>query len=259
MIAPVNFSADLTGRVALVTGASSGLGVRFAEVLAASGAKVAVAGRRREKLEAVAASIRDAGGVAEPIVLDVSQSDQIAPAVDAIEAKLGRIDILVNNAAIPDKTFATRMSIEDIDRAFNTNLRGPWILSCEVARRLIAAKAPGWVVNIASIGAYVYSGRAGASSLYTTTKAGLIRMTEAHAMEWAKFNINVNAIAPGTFTSQMVDGMIERVGDGFLKNFPRPRIGRTDQLDSTLLFLVSPSSDFVTGTCIKVDDGQMSR
>ncbi len=259
MIAPVNFSADLTGRVALVTGASSGLGVRFAEVLAASGAKVAVAGRRRDKLEAVAASIRQAGGIAEPIVLDVSQSDQIAPAVDAIEAKLGRIDILVNNAAIPDMTFATKMSLEDIDRAFNTNLRGPWILSCEVARRLIAAQAPGWIVNISSMGAYVHSGRAMAASLYTTTKAGLIRMTEAHAMEWAKFNINVNAIAPGTFTSEMVDGMIERVGDGFMSNFPRPRIGRTDQLDSTLLFLVSPSSDFVTGTCIKVDDGQMSR
>jgi NAD(P)-dependent dehydrogenase (short-subunit alcohol dehydrogenase family) len=256
---PVNFSTDLTGRVALVTGASSGLGVRFAQVLAASGAKVAVAGRRRERLEAVAAEIREAGGVAAAVVLDVSKSAEIAPAVDAVEAALGRVDILVNNAGVPDQRHATRMSLEEVDRAFDTNLRGPWILSCEVARRLIAAKAPGWVVNIASMGAYVYSGRAAAAALYTTTKAGLVRMTEAHAMEWAKFNINVNAIAPGTFESEMMDGMIERVGDGFLKAFPRPRMGRPDQLDSTLLFLVSPASDFVTGTCVKVDDGQCSR
>jgi len=259
MIAPVNFSTDLTGRVALVTGASSGLGVRFAEVLAASGAKVAVAGRRRERLGAVAATIREAGGTAEPIVLDVSQASEIPRAIDEIEAKLGQVDILVNNAGVPDKTYSVKMTLEDIDLSFNTNLRGPWIISVDVARRLIAAKAPGWIVNISSLGAYVYSARAGANSLYSTTKAALIRMTEAHAMDWAKFNINVNAIAPGTFTSEMVDGMIERVGDGFLKNFLRPRIGRTDQLDSTLLFLVSPSSDFVTGTCIKVDDGQMSR
>jgi NAD(P)-dependent dehydrogenase (short-subunit alcohol dehydrogenase family) len=255
---PLNFTTDLTGRVGLVTGASSGLGWRFGKVLAAAGAKVAVTGRRLERVQALAEEIRGEGGAAMPLVLDVSRTGELAAAVDAVEAELGRIDILVNNAGMPDANWATRLSPEKTDQVFDTNLRGPWVLSCEVARRLIAARRPGWMVNITSMGAHVSTGKA-ASALYSVTKAGMTRMTEVLAMEWAQYNINVNAIAPGTFSSEMIDGMVERVGDGFMQSFPRKRIGRADQLDSTLLYLVSPSSDFITGTIIKADDGQMSR
>jgi len=255
---PVNFSTDLSGRTALVTGASSGLGWRFAKVLAACGAKVAVAGRREGRLETLAAEIRADGGVALPVVLDVSKTGDLAAAVDKVEQGLGLVDILVNNAGMPDALRAVKMPIETVDEVFDTNLRGPWVLSCEVARRLIAMKQPGRIVNISSMGAFNFSGKT-AAALYSVTKTGMVRMTEVLAMEWAKFDINVNAIAPGTFSSEMIDGMIDRVGDGFLKNFPRPRIGRPDQLDGSLLYLVSPSSDFVTGTCLKVDDAQIPR
>jgi NAD(P)-dependent dehydrogenase (short-subunit alcohol dehydrogenase family) len=251
-----NASIDLTGRVALVTGASSGLGWRFAKVLAAAGAKVAVCGRRLERLETLTAEITAAGGVAAPFALDVSDAAQLIDVVGKAEAKLGLVDILVNNAGIPDAQRAHKMSLELIDQVIDVNLRGPYILSCEVARRLLAAKAPGRIVSIASMAAYEYSGSGAA--LYSITKAGVVRMTEALAMEWARFNINVNGIAPGAFSSEMMDGMLERVGD-ITQRFPRPRLGDPAQLDSTLLYLVSPASDFVTGTVIKVDDGQSAR
>jgi NAD(P)-dependent dehydrogenase (short-subunit alcohol dehydrogenase family) len=130
------------------------------------------------------------------------------------------------------------------------------VLSCEVARRLIELKLPGRIVNIASSAAYNYSGNG--ASLYAVSKAAVVRMTEALATEWAQFHINVNAIAPGAFSSEMMDGMLSRMGD-ITKSFPRPRIGDPAQLDSTLLFLVSSSSDFVSGTCVRVDDMQRGR
>ena len=251
-----NVSHDLSGRVALVTGTTSGLGRRFAKVLAASGATVAAAGRRVERLEELAAEIRADGGTCVPVPLDVTDADQLVAAVDRAESELGLVDILVNNAGIPDAQYAARMSTELIDQVLDTNLRGPWILSCEVARRLIAAKAPGRMVNISSMGSFEYAG--GGAALYSVTKAAINRMTETLAVEWARFDINVNAIAPGAFSSEMMDGMLERMGD-ITKAFPRKRLGDPSQLDSTLLYLVSPVSEFVTGTVIKVDDGQSAR
>jgi len=251
-----NFSIDLTGQTALVTGASSGLGLRFAKTLAAAGAKVALAARRVEKLEQVCREIRDAGGVAEPFALDVMDAERCIAVVGEVEAKLGPVSILVNNAGIPDAQRAHKMSLELIDRVLDTNLRGPFILSCEVARRLIDQQLPGRMVNISSVGAFSYGGNGAA--LYSITKAAIIRMTEALAVEWARFNINVNAIAPGAFASEMMDGMLQRIGD-ITQHFPRKRLGDPAQLDSTLLFLVSPSSEFVTGTFVKADDGQGGR
>lgn len=251
-----NFTIDLKGQVALVTGASAGLGRRFAKTLAKAGAKVAITARRLEKLEELAAEIRAEGGEALPLQLDVTDADQLIAVVGQAEAKLGTVTILVNNAGIPDAQRATKMSVELIDRVLDTNLRGPYILSCEVARRLMAAKLPGRMVNIASSAAYNYSGNGAA--LYSISKSAIVRMTEALAVEWAPFHINVNAIAPGAFMSEMMDGMLQRKGD-ITKAFPRPRIGDPAQLDSTLLFLVSPSSDFVSGTSIRVDDVQRGR
>ncbi len=251
-----NFSIDLTGQVALVTGTTSGLGKRFATVLAACGAKVALTGRRVDRLDALAEEIRGAGGDCLPLALDMTDRESIRNVVEEVEGHLGTITILVNNAGIPDAQHAVRMSDELVDAVFDTNLRGPWDLSCEVARRLIAAKQPGRMVNISSVGGFNYSGNGAA--LYSVTKSALVRMTEVLAVEWSRFNINVNAIAPGAFSTEMLDGMLERMGD-FSQSFPRKRICDPAQLDSTLLYLVSPASDAVTGTCIKVDDGQGSR
>ncbi len=251
-----NFSTDLTGQVALVTGATSGLGRRFARVLAAAGAAVAVAGRRTERLDEVAREIEAAGGRAVGVRLDMTDTDSILGAVAQAEEALGTVTILVNNAGIPDAQRAHKMSVELIDNVFGTNLRGPFVLACEVARRLIAAELPGRMVNISSVGAFNYGGNGAA--LYSITKAGINRMTECLAVEWARYNINVNGIAPGAFSSEMMDGMLERMGD-ITQHFPRKRLGDPAQLDSTLLYLVAPSSEFVTGTVIKVDDGQGPR
>ena len=250
------FSADLTGQVALVTGTTSGLGKRFAQVLAACGASVAVTGRRVDRLKDLADEINQSGGKAFAVRLDMTDSASIVAAVQAAEEALGTITILVNNAGIPDAQRAHKMSNELIDNVFDTNLRGPYVMSCEIARRLIAANKPGRMVNISSVAAFNYSG--GGAALYSITKAGVVRMTEALAVEWARFNINVNCIAPGAFASEMMDGMLERMGD-ITQHFPRKRIGLPEQMDSTLLYLVSPSSAFVTGTVIKVDDGQGPR
>jgi NAD(P)-dependent dehydrogenase (short-subunit alcohol dehydrogenase family) len=250
-------STDLTGQVALVTGASAGLGRRFARVLAACGASVAVGARRLDKLNDLAAEIEAEDGTCLPVELDMTDAAQIEAAVSEIEAALGTVSILVNNAGTPDARRAHRMPLETVDAVLATNLRGPYLLSCEVARHLISAGKPGRIVNISAMSSFQYDGSL-AASLYATTKGGLNRMTEVLAVEWVKHNINVNAIAPGVFSSEMVDGMISRVGDP-TADLPRKRIGDPAQLDSSLLFLVGPGSDFVTGTIIRVDDGQYPR
>lgn len=247
---------DLSGEVALVTGASSGLGRHFALTLAAHGATVVAAGRRHDRLADVVAQIVDAGGSATAVPIDVTDHDSILAGFSAIEAQVGHPTILVNNAGIPDAQRATKMSVELIDQVIGTNLRGPYIVACEFARRLMAEKRGGRIVNISSMAAFDYDGNGAA--LYSITKAAVNRMTEALAVEWARFDINVNAIAPGVFNSEMTDGMLKRIADP-REHFPRRRIGDADQLESTLLYLVSPASGFVTGTVIKVDDGQQSR
>ena len=251
-----NNSTDLSGQTALVTGASSGLGLRFAKVLASCGAKVALAARRVDRLEALAEEIRKDGGEAVAIKMDATDADQLIEGVAKAEAALGLVSILVNNAGIPDAQRAHKMEVELIDCVLDINVRAPFILSCEVARRLIAAGKPGRIGNIASSAAYSYNGSGAA--LYSVSKAAVVRMTETLSVEWARYNINVNAIAPGAFESEMMDGMLSRMGD-IAQHFPRKRIGNPAQLDSTLLYLVGPASDAVTGTSIRVDDGQGDR
>lgn len=251
-----NFSVDLSGQVALVTGASSGLGLRFARVLASQGAKVVLAARRMERLEQVATQIGESGGEALAVSMDAADADQLVAAVAAAEKAFGTVSILVNNAGIPDAQRAHKMDTALIDRVLDINVRAPFILSCEVARRLIEAGKSGRIVNIASSAAYHYNGSGAA--LYSVSKAAVVRLTETLAVEWARYGINVNAIAPGAFESEMMDGMLERMGD-ISQHFPRRRIANPAQLDSTLLYLVSPASDAVTGTSVRVDDGQGGR
>lgn len=251
-----NASTDLTGRVALVTGASSGFGERFARVLASQGAVVAIAARRLDRLEALAAEIEAAGGKALAVQMDATDADALVAAVDAAQAAFGTVDILVNNAGIPDAMRAHKMPLDLVDRVLGVNLRAPWILACEVARRLIAAKKPGNIVNIASTAHYRYDG--GGAALYAVTKTAVVRMTEALSVEWAYAGINVNAIAPGMFVTEMTDGMFARIGDPS-GSVARRRVPVPAQLDSTLLYLVSPASECVTGATIRVDDGQSAQ
>lgn len=239
-----------------MTGAATGLGRRFAGSLAAAGATVALAGRRVDLLGAAVSEIVAAGGVAFAVPLNVRDPAALEAAYDELEAAAGLPSILVNNAGMPDARSAHRMPLELVDAVLETNLRGPWQLATGLGRRLIAAERPGRIVNISSMAAYTYSGEGAA--LYAVTKAAVNRMTEVLAVEWAAHHINVNAIAPGAFASEMMDGMIERVGD-ITQGFPRKRLGDPAQLDSTLLYLVSPASQFVTGTVVKVDDGQFPR
>jgi NAD(P)-dependent dehydrogenase (short-subunit alcohol dehydrogenase family) len=249
-------SSDLTGQVALVTGASSGLGYRFAQVLAAAGATVIAGARRVEKLEALAEDIESRGGSCRPVALDVTDAAQIEAVLDDVTATEGPVQILVNNAGIPDAQRATKMPLELVDAVLDTNIRGVWLMSTGVARRLLDAKLPGRIVNISSSGSFSYAG--GGAALYSVTKAAVNRITEVLSVEWGKFHINVNAIAPGAFSSEMMDGMISRVGD-FSQYTPRGRLGHPAQLDSTLLYLVSPASEFVTGTVVLVEDAQGPR
>lgn len=252
-------SFDLSAQVAIVTGASSGLGVAFARTLAQAGARVAIVARRREKLDALVSKIQEAGGVAMAVEADMAEADHFAPMLDQIEAQLGRVSILVNNAGTADGYRALDLPMEALDHVWAVNLRGPWALSCEVARRLVVAGEPGRIVNISSIGAFNYDARTSAAAFYSVTKAAVVRMTEVLAMEWARHHINVNAIAPGIFVSEMSEAHMEKLMERTVSKTPRGRIGQPERLESTLLYLVSPESELVTGTCIKVDDGQMPR
>lgn len=248
---------DLSGRVAFVTGASSGLGRHFAQTLARAGASVAVAARRVDRLETLVREIAAEGGRAAPIALDVADADAIPRAIDAAEQALGRVSILVNNAGIAPVGPALEQQREAIDAALAVNLRGPFLLACEVARRLIAAGEPGRIVNISSMGAFTFT--RGQTAFYSVTKAAIARMAEVLAVEWSAHCINVNTIAPGLFRSELTTSLGGEFRQRMLENFPRRRIGEPEQLDSTLLYLLSPLSEAVTGTTIKVDDGQLSR
>lgn len=248
----INFSTDLSGQTALITGTTSGLGMRFATTLAACGARVAICGRRLERLDALADELRSQGAEVLALQLDVTDTDAIFAAVAHAEETLGTVRILVNNAGKPDAQLSLKMDPAFVDEMIATNLTSLFHLSCEVTRRLQAAKLDGRIVNIASMAAY--QAPLG-TSMYAITKSAVVRMTEMLALEFARYGVNVNCIAPGAFESEMMDGMLERMGD-ITKGFPRGRIGKASQLDSTLLYLVSPSSEAVTGACIKVHDGQ---
>ncbi|WP_239987422.1 SDR family NAD(P)-dependent oxidoreductase [Sphingosinithalassobacter portus] len=249
----------LAGQVALVTGASSGLGRQFAVALAAAGASVAVAARRTDRLDELVAELRKAGASAMAVGLDIADAAAIPGAVDAVERELGAVSILVNNAGIARAKPAVNQLVDEIDAMLAVNVRGPFVLAAEVGRRLIDAGKPGRIINIASIGAFNYDGKI-PCAMYVATKSAVVRMTEALSVEWAKHGINVNAIAPGFFRSEMSGPSIAKRGEEFFNSRqPRGRIGEPPMLDSTLVYLASPASEAVTGTCIKVDDGQMPR
>jgi NAD(P)-dependent dehydrogenase (short-subunit alcohol dehydrogenase family) len=245
---------DLTGRTAFVTGATSGLGRHFAKILSGAGAAVALAGRRRDRLDAVKREIEQAGGRAAAIELDVTDETRIAPAIDQAEAELGPIDILVNNAGLSVFGLAADISAADFDKVISTNMRAPFLLATEVGRRMIASKREGRIINIASIGSFrVLPG----VTAYCVSKAGLAMMTQCLAREWARKGINVNALCPGYVETELNDEWFaSEKGKKQIDGFPRKRLARESDLDGMLLLLASDASRTITGSLLTVDDGQ---
>jgi NAD(P)-dependent dehydrogenase (short-subunit alcohol dehydrogenase family) len=245
---------DLTARTAFVTGATSGLGRHFAKILSGAGAAVALAGRRRDRLDTVKREIEQAGGRAAAIELDVTDETRIAPAIDQAEAELGPIDILVNNAGLSVFGLAADISAADFDKVISTNMRAPFLLATEVGRRMIAAKREGRIINVASIGSFrVLPG----VTAYCISKAGLAMMTQCLAREWARKGINVNALCPGYVETELNDEWFaSEKGKKQIDGFPRKRLARESDLDGMLLLLASDASRTITGSLLTVDDGQ---
>jgi NAD(P)-dependent dehydrogenase (short-subunit alcohol dehydrogenase family) len=244
---------DLSGKVALVTGASSGLGVHFARTLASAGASVAIAARRADRLASLQAELQKAGSKAAPVDLDVQSGKSVSAAFDAIEQALGPIDIVVNNAGISIVKPALDMPEEDWDAVVDTNLRGAWLVTQTAAKRWVAAKRPGVVVNIASILGLRTIGQV---APYNASKAGLIHLTRALAMEWARYDIRVNAICPGYIETEMnSDFWKTPAGQRLIERIPQRRIGQPEHLDGALLLLASDAGSFMTGSVLTVDGG----
>ena len=246
---------DLKGRVALVTGASSGLGAEFARVLAAAGAHVVVAARRIDRLENLVAEIQAAGGEATAVSLDVNAANSIRAAFDAAEQAVGTVQILVNNAGISRAGYLRRLSEEDWDAVMDTNLKSVWRVSAEAANRLAAASSPGSIINISSVLAFGTSRILGS---YMAAKAGVVQLTRAMATEWAEKNIRVNSIAPGYFPTEINEGFFETdKGREMISRIPQGRIGNSSELAGPLLLLASDASSYMTGSVVTVDGGHL--
>jgi 3-oxoacyl-[acyl-carrier protein] reductase len=246
---------DLSGRVGLVTGASSGLGLRFAEVLAANGAAVALVARRKDRIVALQEKIAAAGGRALAIEADVLDTASMRRAFDATATAFGTVTILVNNAGVAHSTRAVELPEAEWRRVIATNLDAVFLWSQEAARRMLAAGKPGAIVNIASVLGF---GASKGVIAYATAKAGVVQMTKALGLELAFKGIRVNAIAPGWFVTEINrDYLASEEGKKLTRDIPVGRFGRDGDLDGALLLLASDAGRFIAGATIVVDGGQM--
>ncbi|WP_434621205.1 SDR family NAD(P)-dependent oxidoreductase [Azospirillum sp. B2RO_4] len=251
----MSVSIDLTGKTALVTGASSGLGRHFAGVLAKAGARVALAARRTDALAETRAAIEAAGGNAVVVATDVTDPASVAAAVGEAWGALGRIDILVNNAGVTATRPFLDMGEEEWDRVIDTNLTGCARVARAVAQRMRDDKQGGAIVNIASIlGMRV----AGQVSSYIAAKGGLVQLTKAMALELARYNIRVNALCPGYVETELnADFFASDAGKALVKRIPQRRLGRLADLDGPLLLLASDAGAYMTGSVLAVDGGHL--
>jgi NAD(P)-dependent dehydrogenase (short-subunit alcohol dehydrogenase family) len=246
-------SFDLTGEVALVTGASSGIGRHLAELLAAAGAKVALAARRVDRLSEAAREIEAAGGESLPIACDVTRSDSVVAAVAKAETELGPLTILVNNAGVVVSKPLFEHTEADWDYVVDTNLKGAWLVAREFAHHLVGLKRPGRIINISSVLGLRTIGRVPA---YCAAKAGLTHLTQVLAMELARYGILVNALAPGYVETDFNRAFFQaEAGKALISRIPLKRLGQTDDLDGAMLLLASPAGRYLTGAVIAVDGG----
>ena len=257
----MSYEIDLSGRVAFVTGASSGLGEQFARTLAAAGAGVVLAARRLERLKTLRADIESQGGDAHVVALDVTDPDSIKAAVAHAETEMGAIDILVNNSGVSSTQKLTDVKPEDFDFVMGTNTRGAFFMAQEVAKRMIArskGEAPGTftggrIVNVASMAGLRVLSQIG---VYCMSKAAVIHMTKAMALEWGRFGINVNAICPGYIDTEINHHHWQtEAGQKLVQMLPRKRVGQPKDLDAALMMLCANESHFVNGAVIAADDG----
>ena len=255
------YEIDLSGRVAFVTGASSGLGAQFAKTLAAAGAGVVLAARRIERLKSLRAEIEAEGGDAHVVGLDVTDPVSIRAAVAHAETEMGAIDILVNNSGVSKTGKLTEVTPEDYDHVMGTNTRGAFFVAQEVAKRMIARSqglAPGTftggrIVNIASMAGLKVLGQIG---VYCMSKAAVVHMTRAMALEWGRYGINVNAICPGYIDTEINHHHWQtESGRKLVAMMPRKRVGQPADLDALLVMLCSKQSNFINGAVIAADDG----
>ena len=249
---------NLKEKVALVTGASSGLGARFARVLAANGALTVLAARRVERLKDLRAEIEAAGGAAHVVPLDVTEQDSIRHAIDQTEREVGPIDILVNNSGVSSTQRLVDVTPVDFDIVLGTNLKGAFFVAGEVARRMIVrakgqADFRGRIVNIASVAGLQVLPQIG---VYCISKAAVIHMTKAQALEWGRYGINVNALCPGYIRTEINDEHWDtEAGHKLIQMLPRRRVGQPEDLDGALLLLVADESQFINGAVLTADDG----
>ena len=246
---------SLKGRVALVTGASGGLGRQFALTLSGAGASVVLAARRKTRLQQLAQEIESNGGKAVPVVMDVTNADSIRDGFVAAERAFGTVTILVNNSGIASATPALEIDEADWNRTMDTNLKGAWLVAQEAARHMVAAETHGSIINIVSILAFRVAKHLAS---YAASKAALLQLTRSLSLEWAPHKIRVNAIAPGYIITDMNRDFFQRAeGADVIKRIPQRRVGTPEDLDGALLLLASDASSYITGSTIVVDGGHL--
>ncbi len=257
----MTYQIDLSGRVAMITGASSGLGTQFAKTLARAGAAVVLSGRRIERLKSLRAEIESDGGDAHVVSVDVTDVASIKAAVAHAETEMGAIDILVNNSGVSTTQKLVDVGEDDYDFIFDTNTKGAFFMAMEVGKRMLArakGSAPGTftggrIVNVASMAGLKVMSQIG---VYGMSKAAVIHMTRSMALEWGRYGINVNALCPGYIDTELNHHHWQTdAGKKLIDMLPRRRVGQPQDLDSVLMMLCANESHFINGAVIQADDG----
>lgn len=258
----MGIEVNFEGKIALITGASSGLGARFAKILAQAGAQVVLASRRTERLKELRAEIEADGGAAHVVALDVTDYGSIKSAIAHAETEAGPIDILVNNSGVSTSKSLVDVTPEDYAFVIDTNQRGAFFVAQEAGKRMIARakgdpKKQHRIINIASVAGLRVISQLG---IYGMSKAAVVQMTKAMAVEWGKYGINVNAICPGYISTEMNEKYFATdQGQKLVDLLPRKRTGKPEDLDGLLLLLAAEESRFINGAIITADDGMSAQ